>query len=165
MTKFDGSKTTEQWLRVLEEELPEHFTLSTWLKRANSRLDRRTAAWTDRNSEINQILRLISAVTNDKDVFIRLSCQKFAANQNNIIIEEYAGTELTTLSQKEDEDLYIYYRQTKTLLIEISVRNWVTYDGENTVILNKTKQHILKDTIAKFVFELKIPELRLHMIK
>ena len=79
--------------------------------------------------------------------------------------EEQASTELTTLSQKEDENLYIYYCQIETLLIGISGRDRVTYDGENTVLLNKVEQHILKDTIAKFGFGLKIPELHLHMIK
>ena len=92
-------------------------------------------------------------------------CQEFASNQSDVMIEEQASTELTTLLQKEDEDLYIYYYRTETLLIGISRRDQVTHNGENTVILNKTEQHIFKDTIAKFGFGLKISELRLHMIK
>ena len=165
ITKFDGSGTAERWLGVLEEELPKDLTPATWLKQANTRLDGCAAAWADRTPEIKRILRLTSATTDDKDVFIRLLCQEFAGNQSDVMTEEQASTELTTLSQKEDENLYTYYCRTETLLIGISGRDRVTHDGENTVILNKAEQHILKDIIAKFGFGLKIPELRLHMIE
>ena len=36
-------------------------------------------------------------------------CPEFAGNQKIIMTEEQANTELTTLSQKKDVDLYIYY--------------------------------------------------------
>lgn len=49
--------------------------------------------------------------------------------------------------------------------IRIARKNWVTYNGENTIILNRVEQHILKNTIAKFGFRLKIPKLRPHMIE
>lgn len=79
--------------------------------------------------------------------------------------KKQVSTELSTLSQKEDEDLYAYYRWTKTQLIEISERDQVTYNGQNSIVLNNAEQHILKDTIAKFGFGLKIPKLRLYIIK
>lgn len=41
----------------------------------------------------------------------------------------------------------------------------MTHNGENVIILNNAKHHILKDTIAKFDFGLKIPKLRLYMIE
>ena len=91
--------------------------------------------------------------------------QKFAGNQSDAIIEEQASTKLTTLSQKEDKYPYVYYRQTEILLIGIFGRERVKHDGENTIIFNKVEQHILKNTIAKFGFGLKIPKLVLHMIE
>ena len=41
----------------------------------------------------------------------------------------------------------------------------MTHNGENAIILNNAEQHILKDTIAKFGFGLKIPKLCLYMIE
>ncbi len=78
---------------------------------------------------------------------------------------EQANTELSTLSQKKYDDLYTYHHRTETLLIGISRRDWKTHNGENSIILNNTEQHILKDLIAKFRFGLKISKLRLDMIK
>ena len=79
--------------------------------------------------------------------------------------EEQASKELLNLSPKINKDFYIYYRQTETLLIRNSGRDWVISNGENWIILNNKEQHILKNTIAKFGFGLKILKLRLHMIK
>lgn len=79
--------------------------------------------------------------------------------------EEQTSPELTILSQKKDDNLYIYYYRTVTSLIGISGRNRVIYNKENTIILNKAEQHNLKDTIAKFGVRLKIPELHLYMIE
>ena len=166
MTKFDGSGTAERWLYILEEELPEQLTPATWLKRANARLDGRAAAWADRTPEVKRILRAINnATTEDKETFVRLLCQEFPGNQNDVMTEEQASTELSILSQKEDENLYAYYRRTEALLIGISGRDRVSHNGENAIILNNAEQHILKDTIAKFGFGLRVPELRLHMIE
>ncbi len=167
MTKFDGSGTAERWFCILKKELPEELTPVTWLKWANAWLDRRAAALADRTPEVKRILRITinNATTEDKDAFIRLLCQEFPGNQNDMVPEEQASTELSTLSQKKDEDIYTYYRRTETLLIGISGRDQVTHNGENSIILNNAKQHILKDTIAKFGFGLKISELCLHMIE
>ena len=79
--------------------------------------------------------------------------------------EEKASTELSTLLQKKEDVFYTYYRQTETLLIEIFRKNRVTHNGKNWIILNNAVQHILKDTIAKFGFSLKISKLHLHMIE
>ena len=98
-------------------------------------------------------------------MFVRLLCQKFPGNQNDVMTEEQASTELSILLQKEDENLYAYYRRTEALLIRISRRDRVSHNRENAIILNNAKQHILKDTIAKFSFGLRIPELCLHMIE
>lgn len=72
---------------------------------------------------------------------------------------------LLTLSQIKNKDLYIYYCQTKTLLIEIFRRNQVTHNRENSIVLNNKKQNILKYIIAKFSFSLKILKFYLYMIK
>lgn len=80
-------------------------------------------------------------------------------------MEEQPNTELSILSQKEDEDLYVYNYQTETLLIGILGKDRITHNGENTIILNNVEQHILKDLIVKFGFGFKIPKLYLHMIK
>lgn len=47
----------------------------------------------------------------------------------------------------------------------ISGRDKVNHNGENSIILIKAEQYVLKDTIAKFGFGLKISELRFSMIK
>lgn len=41
----------------------------------------------------------------------------------------------------------------------------MTYNGTDTVILNRTEQHILKDTITKFIFGPKTLDLCLYIIK
>ena len=82
-----------------------------------------------------------------------------------MMTEEQASTQLLTLSQKEDEDLHAYYQRTKTLFIKILEKDRVTHNGENAIILNNAEQNILKDTIAKFGFSLKILELCLHIIE
>ena len=82
-----------------------------------------------------------------------------------MITEERASTELASLTQKEDKDLYTYYCCTEVLLTRIAGRDRVTHDGENTVILNRVEQHILKDTITKFIFGLRDPDLCLRMIE
>ena len=98
-------------------------------------------------------------------MFIWLLSQKFLDNQSNVIIEEQASTKLSSLTQKKDKDFYKYYRRTEVLLTEIAGRDWVTHDGENAVILNRAKTHILKDTITKFIFGLRDLDLCLYMIE
>lgn len=39
----------------------------------------------------------------------------------------------------------------------------MTQDGTDTITLNRAEQYILKDTITKFIFGLKGPDLRLGM--
>lgn len=51
------------------------------------------------------------------------------------------------------------------MLKSITKRDQVTHNGENTGILNRAKQHILKDTILKFIFGLKDPDFCLCIIK
>lgn len=41
----------------------------------------------------------------------------------------------------------------------------MTYNGKNVVILNNAEQYILKDTIAKFDFSLKISKFSIYIIK
>ena len=91
--------------------------------------------------------------------------QEFPGNQNNIITEKQASAELSILSQKEDKDLFAYYRRTEILLIGILEKDQVTHNRENTIILNNAEQYILKNTIAKFGFGLKILKLRLYIIE
>ena len=67
--------------------------------------------------------------------------------------------------QKKDRDFYKYYCCTKVLLIEIARKDQVAHDGENAIILNRVKQYILKDTITKFIFSLRDPDLRFCMIE
>ena len=67
--------------------------------------------------------------------------------------------------QKEYKDLYIYYCCTEVLLTGIAGKDRVTHDAENLVILNRAEQHILKDTITKFIFGLRDPDLCLRIIE
>lgn len=59
--------------------------------------------------------------------------------------------------QKKDKDSYTYYCCIEILLTRIAGKNQVTYNRENIIILNKAKQHILKDTIRKFILNLRDP--------
>lgn len=95
---------------------------------------------------------------------IQLLHQEFPSDQNDIMMEEQASSELSNLSQKEDENLYVYYQRTETLLIGISGKDRVTHNKENAIILNNTEQYILKNIIAKFCFGLKSHKLCRHMI-
>lgn len=56
-------------------------------------------------------------------MFIQLLHQKFPSDSNNIIKKEQANTKLLTLLQKKDDNLYIYYCQTKILFIGIFKKN------------------------------------------
>ena len=123
--------------------------------------------WADQTPKITQILRITAnnITVEDKNAFIQLLHQEFPGDQNDMMTEEQANTELLILSQKEDQDLYTYYCQTKTLFIGILGKDQVTHNRENTIFLNNAEQYILKDIIAKFGFGLKIPELCLNMIE
>lgn len=79
------------------------------------------------------------ATTEDKNTFVRLLIQEFPGHLRDAMTDELASTELSTLSQKEDEDLHAYYRLTETSFVEISRRDRVTYDGANTVTSNREK--------------------------
>lgn len=70
---------------------------------------------------------------------MQLLCQKFSGDQNNLITEEQASTELLTLSEKKDQDLYAFYRRKETLLIGIFKSDQKTHNRENAFILNNTK--------------------------
>ncbi len=75
MTKFDGSFTTSQWLRILKEELAGTLSPSTWLERADARLEGRAASWAERMPEVVRILavdNIIAATVEDKNTFIQL---------------------------------------------------------------------------------------------
>lgn len=72
-----------------------------------------------------------------------------------MIIEEQASKELLSLIQKKDKDFYTYYCYTEILLAKIAKKDQVTHNRKNTVILNKAKQHILKNKSTKFLFKLR----------
>lgn len=129
-------------------------------------IDGRAAAWTDKTAKVVRILyTTFNNATADKKAFVQILCHEFPGNQSDVLTDEQASTELSTLSQKEDEDLYAYYRRTETLLTEIAGRDRVSHNGKNAVILNRAEQHILKDTITKFISGLRNLDLRLRMIE
>lgn len=110
MTKFDSSGTAEWWLGILEGELSEDFTPATWLKQTNIRLDGRAVVGADKTPEIKQNLQVTNATIAEKDVFIWLSYEEFAgSNQSDVMTKDLASSKLSTLSQKKNEDFYIYY--------------------------------------------------------
>ena len=51
------------------------------------------------------------------------------------------------------------------MLIEIAGRDCITYDEKNAIILNRAETHILKNTIIKFIFDLRDSDLCFYMIK
>ncbi|MCJ1344829.1 hypothetical protein MMC31_003032 [Peltigera leucophlebia] len=125
------------------EELPESLSPATWLKRADARLDGRAASWAGRTAEVIRFLfgdTMNNATVRDKNTFVRLLTQEFPGNHRDAMTEEQASTELSTLSQMEDEDHHSFYRRTETLFIRISGRDRVTHDGADTVTLNRAER-------------------------
>lgn len=140
----------------------------TWLKWADARLDRHVTIQVERKFKIIRIFseKTISNTTiEEKNRFIWLLSQEFPYNQRNVIKKEQVSIALSSFTKHKDKNLYIYYYCIEVLLIGIARRDWVTHDGENAIILNKAQQHILKDTISKFIFGLRNPNLHLGMIK
>ena len=57
----------------MEEELPNQLSFITWLKQADSRLDRYAVAWAEKIPEVIKILSektIGNAIAKDKDTFI-----------------------------------------------------------------------------------------------
>lgn len=73
----------------------------------NARINGRAAAWTDKTPKVVRILYITfnNATAEDKKAFVQILCQEFPGNQSDVLSDEQASTELSTLSQKEDEDL------------------------------------------------------------
>ena len=119
MTKFDGSSAASRWLRVLKEELAGQLSPGTWLERADARLEGRAASWAERTPEVIRILadeNLGTATVEDKNTFIQLLIQEFPGDSRDVITDEKASAELSSLAQKENEDLYTYYCRIEGLL-------------------------------------------------
>ena len=57
-----------------------------------------------------------TAIIEDKNTFIYLLIQKFLGDFRDVIMDKKTSAELLSLTQKKDEDLYIYYYWTKGLL-------------------------------------------------
>ncbi len=154
MTKFDGSFAASRWLRILKEELASPLSPSTWLKRADVRLKSRAALWAERMLEVIRTLaidNIAAATIEDKNTFIQLLIQQFPGNSRDVITDEKASAELSNLAQKEDKDLYTYYRRTEGLLKGIHGRDQVTNSSKDIVALSLAEQQLLKETIMKFI--------------
>ncbi len=154
MTKFDGSFAASRWLRILKEELAGPLSPRTWLERADARLESRAASWAERTPEVVRTLavdNIAAATVEAKNTFIQLLIQEFPGDSHDIITDEKASAELSNLAQKEDEDLYTYYRRTEGLLKGIHGRDQVTNSGGDTVALSPAEQQLLKDIIMKLI--------------
>lgn len=168
MTKFDGSSAANRWLRVLKEELAGQLSPGTWLERADARLEGRAASWAERTPEVIRILadeNIGTATIQDKNTFIQILVQEFPGDSRDAITDERASAELLSLAQKEDEDLYTYYRRTEGLLKAIHGRDQVTNNGRDTVILSPSKQQLLKDTIMRFILGIKDSDLQFRVVE
>ena len=154
MTKSDGSSAASRWLRVLKKELAGQLSPGHWLKRADACLEGRAASWVER---LPKVIRFLAdknrgtATVEDKNTFIQLLIQEFPGDSHDVISDEKASAELSSLAQKKDEDLCTYYRRTEDLLKEIHGRDQVTNNSRDTIVLSPSKQQFLKDTIMKFI--------------
>ena len=168
MTKYDGSFAASRWLRILKEELTGQLIPGTWLERADARLEGRAASWAERTPEVVRILaveNIGAATVEDKNTFIQLLIQVFPGDSRDVIIDEKASAELSSLAQKEDEDLYTYYRRTESLLKGIHGRDQVTNSGRDTVTLSPAEQQLLKDTIMKFILGIRNLDLQFRVVE
>lgn len=168
MTKFDGSFAASRWLPILKEELAGPLSPSTWLERADSRLEGRAASWAERTPEVVRILavdNIAAATAEDKNTFIQLLIQEFPGDSRDVITDEKANAELSNLAQKEDEDLYTYYRRTEGLLKGIHGRDQVTKSGRDTVTLSPAEQQLLKDTIMEFILGIRNLDLQFRVVE
>lgn len=169
MTKFDGSSAASRWLRVLKEELAGPLSPGTWLERADARLEGRPASWVEQTPEVIRILadeNLETATVEDKSTFIQLLIQEFPSDSRNVITDEKASAELSSLAQKEDEDQYTYYRRTEGLLKRIHGRDQVTNNnGRDTIALSPSEQQLLKDTIMKFILGIRNLDLQFRVVE
>lgn len=168
MTKFDGTGAARRWLRILKEELAGPLSPGTWLERADARLDGRAASWAERTPEIICIFSdkgIENATVEDKNKFVQLLLQEFPGDSCNVITGEQASSGLSSLSQKEDEDLYTYYRRTEALLRGIHGKDRVTNNGTDTIILSPPEQYLLKDTIMKYILGIRDLDLRLRIVE
>ena len=92
-----------------------------------------------------------TATVEDKNTFIQLLIHEFPGDSYNIITDKKASAELSSLAQKENKDLYIYYCWTEDLQKGIHGQDQVTNNGKNTIVLSLSEQQFLKDTIMKFI--------------
>ena len=74
-------------------------------------------------------------------ILIQLLVQEFPGDSRNVITDENASAELSSLIQKDNEDLYLYYCQSKGLLKGIHGRDQVTNNGRDTVTFSPSEQH------------------------
>ena len=138
MTKFDGSSAANCWLRVLKEESSSPLSPGTWLERADARQEGRAASWADRTPKVLRILGNINidnGTIKDKDTFVQLLVQEFPRDSRDVITDGQASAELSSLSQREGEDLCTYYRRTEGLLKGIYGRDQVANNNREATPL------------------------------
>lgn len=158
MTKFDGISAANRWLRILKEELSSPLSPGIWLERADARQEGRAASWAERTPKVIRILgtnNIDNGTIEDKDTFVQLLVQEFLGDSRDVITNGQASAELSSLSQREGEDLYTHYRRTEGLLKGIYGRDQVANKGRDTIALSPAEQKLLKDTIMKFILGIK----------
>ncbi len=168
MTKFHGSLAASRWLRIFKEELAGPLSPSTWLEWIDALFEGRATSWAEHTPEVVRILvldNIVVAIVEDKNTFIRLLIQEFPGDLRDVITVKKASAELSNLTQKEDEDLYIYYRRIEGLLKGIQGRDQVTNSGRDTVALSLAEQQLLKDTIMKFILGITNLDLQFRIVK
>lgn len=158
MTKFNRSFATRWWFCILKKELASQLSLGIWFKKANAYFEGHARLWADWKLEIIQILEyknIGNGTLEDKNTFIQLLIQEFPNKFCDVIIDKKANAELSSLKQKKDEDLYICYCWTKSLLKKIYDQDEITYNKRDIVTFSPLKQQLLNDTIIKFILSFK----------
>ena len=91
--------------------------------------------------------------------------QEFPGDSYDIITDKKASAELSSLAQKENEDLYTYYYWTEGLLKGIYGQDQVITNGRDIIVLSPSKQQVLKDTIIKYILEIRNLDLQFREIE
>lgn len=98
------------------------------------------------------------------NTFKQLLTQEFLCKSRDVIIDEKTSAKILSLIQKEEKDLYTYYRWIKELLKGIHRRDRIVNSSRDKVILGPAKHQPLKDTIIQLTLGIRNPDFLFHIV-
>lgn len=99
------------------------------------------------------------------NTFTLLLIEIFFENLPNDPKDVKASLELSTLGQKEDNNLCKYHCQIKDLLKKIQRQDQIKNSDRNIVILRSVKQQLHSYIIKKFILAIKNLDFLLYVVK